>query len=66
MMQKPEQVRAFEDSYSRARPADYFENMRIFEALWREAVALGVLPGQDPLAGIDHDIRLARILNSVP
>ena len=42
---------------------DYFRNLTIFEELYREARALGVLPVKDPLEGIDTDIRLAGILN---
>ncbi len=42
---------------------NYFRNLTIFEGLYREAKALGVLPVKDPLKGIDTDIRLAGILN---
>ena len=45
-----------------SRP-DYFQNLTIFEGLYREAKTLGVLPAKDPLEGLDTDIRLARILN---
>jgi len=38
--------------------------MRIFTSLWQEAKDLGVLPGKDPLAGIEVKIRLAKVLNS--
>lgn len=38
--------------------------LKIFEAMWREAVALGVLPSQNPLEGIEVDIRIAKTLNS--
>lgn len=66
MMRKPQVVRSFEDAYSSARSTDYLENVAIFEAMWVEAVALGILPGIDPLAGIEVDLRLARMINSVP
>jgi len=39
------------------------ESLRIYEAMWKEAVALGVLPLADPLEGIEADIELARVLN---
>jgi len=41
------------------------ERLRIFEAMWKEAMLLGVLPLKDPLEGIEVDIRIARILNDV-
>jgi hypothetical protein len=33
--------------------------------MWREGLTLGVLPLEDPLEGIEVDVRLARILNHV-
>jgi hypothetical protein len=33
--------------------------------MWREGMALGVLPLKDPLEGIEVDIRIARMLNDV-
>ena len=35
------------------------------EGMWREGMALGVLPLKDPLEGIEVDIRIARMLNHV-
>lgn len=43
----------------------YLEALRIFEAMWKEGISLGVLPLKDPLEGIEVDIRIARILNCV-
>jgi hypothetical protein len=43
----------------------YSEALSIFEEMWKEAVSLGVLPLDDPLEGIEVDIRVARILNHV-
>jgi hypothetical protein len=65
MMNRHPLVRAFEDEYLRSRPPDYERNLRIFEALYEEARALGVLPPKDPLHGIDHCIALARALNAL-
>ena len=42
---------------------DLFRNLRLFEALYEEARLLGVLPGKNPLEGIEHKIRLARKIN---
>jgi hypothetical protein len=53
----------FERFLIQAEPPDYFQNLRIVEALYREACALGVWPPQDPLEGIEVDIELARMLN---
>ena len=56
-------VEDFEREAIRNRDASYQCNLRIFEALYREARQLGVLPPRDPLEGIEQDIRLASILN---
>ena len=54
---------AFEKEQIRQNKADYRENLKIFEALYREAQALGVFPLEDPLEGIEVDIRLAKALH---
>jgi hypothetical protein len=56
-------VRQFDDDETRRRPADYRENLEVFEALWEHARRLGVLPLADPLDGIDTDIRRAEALS---
>ncbi len=63
MMRRPELVALFEAELARREPLDHRRNLAVFEALFREARALGVLPGIDLLEGLDVDIRLARALN---
>ena len=57
-------LHAFERDLIRQEPADYRHALRIFEALYCEARALGVIPLRDALDGIDVDIRLAGVLNA--
>lgn len=59
-------LEAFEEEQVRNSPADYWKNLRIFEALYEEARSLGVFPLKDPLDGIEADIHLARALNALP
>lgn len=56
-------VGAFEKEQMRQEPPDYFRNLRVFEALFQEALLLGALPLRDPLEGIDVDIRLAQVID---
>ena len=63
MVKRPDLLRAFECAQIRNTPPDYFRNLRIFEALYEEATALGYFPLKDPLEGIEVDIRLAKIIN---
>ena len=57
-------LREFEDSLARKEgqiPTQKVFN--IFSAMWKEAMTLGIIPFKDPLAGIEVDIKVARILN---
>ena len=54
----------FEDEETRNEKLSYRQALKLFEAMWREAVGLGVLPSKDPLEDIESDIRIARVLNS--
>jgi hypothetical protein len=55
----------FEENELRKEKLDYASALRLFEAMWKEAMLLGVLPLNDPLEGIEVDIKIARILNDV-
>jgi hypothetical protein len=55
----------FEENELRKEKPDYANALRLFEAMWKEAMLLGVLPLKDPLEGIEVDIKIARILNDV-
>jgi len=63
MITNPALVEAFEDAQARQDAPDFFRNIRLVDALYQEARALGVFPLKDPLDGIEVDIRLARALN---
>jgi hypothetical protein len=55
----------FEENELRKEKPNYANALRLFEAMWKEAMLLGVLPLKDPLEGIEVDIKIARILNDV-
>jgi len=64
-MRRPDYARlaALDRQLARERPVDHAQNLKIVEGLLQEAIALGVWPPADKLAGLDVDIRRARILN---
>jgi hypothetical protein len=65
MIKNIEILRKFEsDCISGQGRLSYDQSMKLFDSMWKEGVSLGVLPPADPLAGIEVDIRVARILNS--
>ncbi len=63
MIRNTEELERFERDYIRSERPDYMRNLRIYQALWDEAVALGILPRKDPLEGLETKILLARALN---
>lgn len=65
MIKNPALVAEFEKSQAQAEPPDFFRNLAIVEALYREACLLGTFPLKDPLEGIEADIHLAKVLNSI-
>ena len=58
-------IKNFERELIKKGKVDPVQNMRIVEALYHEAIVLGVLPEKDPLAGLEIDIKIARVVNSV-
>jgi hypothetical protein len=52
----------FEREQAVAEAPDYQRNLKYFEALYKEAQLLGILPGTDPLAGLEVDIRIAAVV----
>ena len=66
MVRDADTLRRFEEDLIRREARGSFrESLQLYEAMWKEAVTLGVLPLSDPLDGIEADIELARVLNSL-
>ena len=61
MIERTDRWEAFEQGWRR-RSTSHARNLRVYEALWREARALGRLPREDPLDGIEDDVRRIRRL----
>jgi len=55
----------FELDFLREEKIDIVRNFHIVEALYKEAVTLGIIPLKNPLDGIEVDLRIARVVNSV-
>jgi hypothetical protein len=65
MVKHSDILKKFEDDFARKEGRiPYARAIKIFSSLWQEAGTLGVIPGKDPLAGIETDIRVAKVLNS--
>jgi len=66
MLRRTEMYREFERRWLSRPVEDISQNFHILEALWSEAVTLGVFAPADPLEGIEVDVRVARAWNCVP
>ena len=55
----------FERDLKKREKTDYLQNLKILEGMLEEAIHLKVLPLKDPLDGIETDIRVAQVVNSV-
>jgi hypothetical protein len=63
MVKNPERVERFERRLIYGQEPDYQENLRIAEALYLEAVHLGVWPPKDPLEGIETLLETTRLIH---
>jgi hypothetical protein len=65
MVKNPERLKKLEKAIIRKEKPDFFKNLRQVEAMYKEALSLGAFPAKNPLAGIEADLRIARVVNSV-
>ena len=65
MIKNPDLLQKFEDEFTQQEKADFLKNIRLVDAMYREAVSLGVFPLKDALDGVETDIRIAEVINSV-
>lgn len=59
------ELQKFETDFLKKEKTDIGRNMRIAEALYKEAVTLGVIPLKNPLDGIEVDLKIAKVINCV-
>ena len=64
-MRRHDGFQEFEIELLRNEDLDLKKKFKILEALYKEAVALGVFPLRNSLEGLDVDIRIAKVVNSV-
>jgi hypothetical protein len=55
----------WEAEFQASQPVNYWQNLALFQSMLEEATRLGVFPPDDPLEGLEVDIRLARAINLV-
>jgi hypothetical protein len=65
MIKDYEKLNNFEKELLRKTPVNIKENFQIMESLYNEAKILGIFPLKNPLEGIEIDIKIAKVVNSV-
>ncbi|HPD60313.1 MAG TPA: hypothetical protein PKV48_00940 [Thermodesulfobacteriota bacterium] len=55
----------FERDFLRKEKVDMARNFLIVEALYNEAITLGIIPLKNPLDGIEVDVKIAKAVNRV-
>lgn len=63
---KTAEFEEFEREFLKREKVDIRRNFPIVEALLQEALALGIMPPSEPLDGLETDLRIAKVINSVP
>lgn len=64
-MIRDHEFQKFEIEFLKKKKAEMVRNFKMVEALYNEAVTLGVIPLKNPLDGIEVDLRIAKVINSV-
>lgn len=65
MVKNHRELQKFERNLIASEKPDYRRNFRIVEEMYQEALELGIFPLKNPLDGIEVDIKIARVVNSV-
>ena len=64
-MRKRSDLQKFEMAFLREGKIDMGRNFQIVDALYKEAVTLGIIPLKNPLDVIEVDLRIAKVVNRV-
>jgi len=64
-VRKRSELLKFELDFLREEKVDIVRNFHIVEALYKEAVILGIIPLKNPLDGIEVDLKIAKVVNRV-
>lgn len=65
MIKNREELQKFENELTRKESVDVLKNFRLIDAMYEEAVFLNAFPMEDVLSGIEIDIKIAKVINSV-
>jgi len=58
-------LKKFEIEFVKKEKVNIVKNFHTVKALYNEAVTLGIIPFKNPLDGIEVDLKIAKVVNSV-
>lgn len=65
MIKNRDKLQKFENELARKENVDVLRNFRLIDAMYKEAVVLNAFPMRDALSGIEIDIKIAKVINSL-
>jgi len=65
MIKNQKELQKFENELTRKESVDVLRNFRLIDAMYKEAVFLNTFSMEDALSGIEIDIKIAKVINSV-
>ena len=65
MIVRSKKLVEFEKRFLKENTLDIKSKYRILNALYEEALHLGIIPQSNPLDGLKKDLRIARAINNV-
>lgn len=65
MIKNREELQKFENEIIRKENLDFLKNFHLVDAMYEEAVFLGVFPLKNALEGLEVDLKIAKVVNSV-
>ena len=65
MIQNYKKFHDFEKKLLQRKDCDVTQRYAILDAMYEEAVMLGVFPLKNPMEGVENDIKVAKAVNSV-
>jgi hypothetical protein len=66
MIKNYDQVRALERDLMKNEKTNLKRNFKLVDAVYYEAVELGIFPMKNPLDGLEIDIKIAKVVNHIP
>ena len=65
MIKNREELQKFENDMIRKEKTDILKNFPLVDAMYKEAVSLGIFPMKDAFSGLEVDLKIAKVINSV-